>query len=147
MKYIKGVLFSLILGYIYFILTIAAIGIVAATDIAAVGKIFWWFDWQDNFHFHHIALNFIGIGIASLIPAYLVHSYEQDIKWIVILVVVLSSMLFQGNVNYIFIDPNGLVRFFKSIILYGDIGSFGILLEMILLPILWLYVLKPKTRK
>jgi hypothetical protein len=141
MKYIKMTFFSLILGYIYYILTIAMMG------IAAANRIFWWVEWPYNLHLLHIGQNFIGIGLASLIPAYLVHSYEHDNKWIVIIAVILSSMLFLGNINYMFIDPNGLVRFFKNSIYHGDIGSYGLVLEMIVLPVLWLYVLKRITSR
>ena len=141
MKYIKGALFSAVIGYVYFLLTIAMIG------IAAAGKIFWWFEWQDNFHFYHIAQNFIGIGLAALIPTYIVHSYEQARKWIVISAVILFSMIFHGNINYIFIDPLGLVRFAQQTLVNGDIGSLGVFLEITLMPVLWLLVFKRITSR
>jgi len=139
MKYIKGALFSAVIGYVYFLLTIAVIG------IAAAGKIFWWFEWQGNFHFYHIAQNFIGIGLAALIPTYMVYSYEQVKKWIVISAVILFSMIFHGNINYIFIDPLGLVRFVQQTLINGDIGSVGVFLEITLMPVLWLLVFKRIT--
>jgi hypothetical protein len=141
MKYIKGALFSAAIGYVYFLLTIAMIG------FAAAGKIFWWFEWQDNFHFYHITQNFIGIGLAALIPTYIVHSYEQARKWIVISAVILFSMVFHGNINHIFIDPLGLMRFVQQTLINGDIGSVGIFLEIMLIPILWLLVFKRITSR
>jgi hypothetical protein len=137
----KGALFSVVIGYIYYLLAIAMIG------AAAAGKIFWWFEWQDNFHFYHIAQNLIGIGLASLIPAYLVHSYEYSNKWLVILAVILCSMIFHGNVNYIFIDPTGLIRFVNNTLVYGDLGSIGIFVLVILMPIVCLFVFKLITIK
>jgi hypothetical protein len=136
MKYIKGALFSVVIGYIYFLLTIAMIG------IAAANKIFWWFEWQDSFHFYHIAQNFIGIGLAALIPTYIVYSYGQPRKWIGISAVILSSMIFHGNISSIFIDPIGLIRFVQQTLINGDIGSIGVFLEITLIPILWLMVFK-----
>jgi uncharacterized membrane protein len=139
MNYLKLVLLSLCIATCYYALTISAIG------IAAAGKVFWWFEWKDNFHFYHIAQNFIGIGLAALIPAFLVHSYEPSKKWLSISLVILASMLFQGNINYMPLDPNGFVRFFKSALIYGDIGSIGVFLEIALLPIFWILVFKRIT--
>jgi hypothetical protein len=123
----------------YYVLTISAIG------IAAAGKVFWWFQWKDNFDFYHIAQNFIGIGFAALIPAFLVHNYEPNKKWLSISIVILASILYQGNINYMPLDPNGFVRFFKSTIIYGDLGSIGVLLEIVFLPVIWLLVFKRIT--
>ncbi|MCQ8877084.1 hypothetical protein NQT69_03400 [Pseudoalteromonas shioyasakiensis] len=120
----------------YYSLTISAIG------IAAAGKIFWWFQWQEDFSFYHIAQNFIGIGFAALIPAFLIHSYEPNKKWLSISIVILASILYQGNINYIPLDPNRFVRFFKSTFVYGDIGSIGVFVEIVLWPIFWLLAFK-----
>ena len=141
MKYLKLTLLSMCIATCYYMLTIAAIG------IAAAGKIFWWLEWKDNFHFYHIAQNFIGIGLAALIPAFLVHSYEPNKKWLTICVVILASILYHGNINYMPLDPNGFIRFFDSTIVYGDIGSYGVALEIVLLPMLWLLVFKCITRR
>lgn len=139
MDYLKLVLLSLCIATCYYALTISAIG------IAAVGKVFWWFEWKDHFHFYHIAQNFIGIGLAALIPAFLVHSYEPSKKWLSISLVILASMLFQGNINYMPLEPNGFVSFFKSALIYGDIGSIGVFLEIVFLPFFWLLVFKRIT--
>ena len=141
MKNIKGALFSVVIGYVYFLLAIAMIG------IAAAGKIFWWFEWQENFYFYHIAQNFIGIGLAAFIPTYIVHSYEQPRKWFVISGVILSSIIFHGNMNYIFIDPLGLIRFVQQTLINGDIGSVGVFLEITIMPILWLLAFKRITSR
>lgn len=55
-------------------------------------------------------------------------------------------MLLQGNINYTPWDPLGIVRFFKGTLYYGDIGSVGIFLEILFMPILWLLVFKRITR-
>jgi hypothetical protein len=123
----------------YYVLTISAIGIAAANGI------FWWSEWPYNPHLVHIGQNFIGIGLASLIPAYLVHSYEPDKKWLSISIVILASILYQGNINYMPLDPNGFVRFFESTIIYGDWGSIGVLLEIVFLPVIWLLAFKRIT--
>ena len=140
MNSFRLVLLSMCLATCYYALTISAIG------IAAAGKIFWWFQWKDNFHFYHIAQNFIGIGLAALIPAYLVHSYESDKSWVSIGIVIFLSMLLHGNINYAPWDPVGIVRFFKDTLYYGDIGSIGVFLEILLMPILWLLAFKRITR-
>ena len=136
MNYIKLALLSMCIATCYYFLTIAAIGIAAANGI------FWWVEWPYNSHLVHIGQNFIGIGLASLIPAYLVHSYEPHKKWLSISIVILASILYQGNINYMPLDPIGFVRFFKSTIIYGDLGSIGVLLEIVFLPVIWLLVFK-----
>ena len=139
MNYIRLVLLSMCIATCYYVLTIAAIG------IAAANLIFWWVEWPYNPHLVHIGQNFIGIGLASLIPAYLIHSYERDKKWLSISIVILASILYQGNINYMPLDPNGFVRFFKSTIIYGDLGSIGVLLEIVFLPVIWLLAFKRIT--
>ncbi|MEW6997442.1 hypothetical protein AADZ86_07045 [Colwelliaceae bacterium BS250] len=139
MSYLKLVLLSICIATFYYALTISAIG------IAAAGKVFWWLQWKDNFHFYHIAQNFIGIGLAALIPAFLVHSYEPNKKWLSISIVILASILYHGNINYMPLDPNGLVRFFKTMLIYGDIGSIGVFLEIVFLPVFWLFAFKRIT--
>lgn len=139
MNYLKLVLLSMCIAICYYALTISAIG------IAAAGKVFWWFQWKENYHFYHIAQNFIGIGLAALIPAFLVHSYEPNKKWLSISIVILTSILYQGNINYMPLDPNGFVRFFKATLVYGDIGSIGVFLEMVFLPVFWLLAFKRIT--
>ena len=141
MNYLKCILLSLCIATCYYILTIAAAG------IAAAGKVFWWFEWKDNFHFYHIAQNFVGIGLAAFIPAFLVHSYEPTKKWLSISLVILASMLFQGNIQHMPLDPNGFVRFFKNTFIHGDIGSISVFLEIALLPIFWLMLFKRITSK
>lgn len=141
MSYLKLVLISMCIGTCYYALTISAIG------IAAAGNIFWWFQWKDNFHFYHIAQNFIGIGLAALIPAFLVYSYEPNKKWLSISIVILASILYQGNINHMPLDPNGFLRFIKDTLVYGDIGSIGVFLEIILFPALWLLAFKRITRR
>jgi hypothetical protein len=120
----------------YCALTISAIG------VAAADKVFWWFQWKEYFLFYHIAQNFIGIGLAALIPAFLVHSYEPNKKWLSLSIVIFASILYQGNINYMPLDPNGFIRFFKSTLVYGDIGSIGVLLEIVFLPVFWLLAFK-----
>ena len=139
MNYIRLVLLSMCIATCYYVLTIAAIGIAAANGI------FWWVEWPYNPNLVHIGQNFIGIGLASLIPAYLIHSYEPDKKWLSISIVILASILYQGNINYMPLDPNGFVRFFKSTIIYGDLGSIGVLLEIVFLPVIWLLAFKRIT--
>jgi hypothetical protein len=136
MNYLKLILLSMCIATCYYALTISAIG------IAASGKIFWWFQWKDNFDFYHIAQIFFGIGLAALIPAFLVYSYEPSKKWLSISIVILASMLFHGNINYIPLGPDGFVRFFKTTLVYGDIGSIGVFLEIVLWPVFWLLVFK-----
>ncbi len=111
---------------------------ISALGIAAAGKIFWWFQWSENFHVYHVAQNFIGIGLAALIPAFLVHNYEPSKKWLSISIVILASLLYHGNVNYFPVDPYGLVRILKNMLVYGDFGSIGVFLEIVLLPFFWL---------
>ncbi|ESE40185.1 hypothetical protein [Shewanella decolorationis] len=135
MNHVKLFLFSLCIAASYYALTISAIG------IAAAGKIFWWFYPSENFHLYHISQNFVGIGIAALIPAYVVFCYEPRRLWTSVTIVILSSILFQGNINYMPFDPMGLVRFFTTTFIYGDIGSVGVALEIVLMPILWLLTL------
>lgn len=132
MTVVRLLLLSICLAICYYALSIAAIG------AAAAGKIFWWFQWQDNLHFYHIAQNFIGIGLAALLPAYLVHSYESDNKWLCIGLVIVLSMSLHGNIHYVPWDPVGIVRFFNDTLLRGDAGSVGIFLEILFMPILWL---------
>ncbi|WP_189403609.1 hypothetical protein [Alteromonas halophila] len=132
MNYLKLLLLSMCISLSYYALTVTAIG------IAAAGNIFWWYQPTEHFHFYHVAQNFVGIGIAALIPAYLVHCYEFQKRWISISVVILGSMLIQGNINYMPLDPAGLLRFFKQTLVYGDLGSVGIFLEIVVLPLLWL---------
>ncbi|QUN06732.1 hypothetical protein KDN34_04590 [Shewanella yunxiaonensis] len=141
MNHLKLILFSICIAASYYALTISAIG------IAAAGKILWWFSPKEHFHLYHILQNFIGIGIAALIPAYLVYSYEPKRSWLSIAIVILGSILFHGNINYIPFDPNGFLRFFNSTIVYGDIGSYGVALAIVFLPILWLLVFKRITRQ
>ena len=140
MSYLKLILLSLCVATCYYALSIWAIG------IAAADKIFWWFQWTDNFHFYHIAENFIGIGIAALIPAYLVNSYEPDNKTLTISIVILATLLLHGNINYMPFDPNGFIRLFHSTVTNGDIGSIGVILEIVLLPWFWLLAFKYLSR-
>lgn len=95
---------------------------------------------------NHISQNFIGIGIAAVIPAYLVYSYEAQRLWTSISIVILGSVLFQGNINYMPFDPMGLIRFFKSTFVYSNIGSVGVALAIVLMPILWLLAFKRITK-
>lgn len=136
MAFIKSIIFTGVLGYLYFLITISMIG------IASARKIFWWFDWQDNFHFYHIAQNFFGIGLAALLPAYLIFCYERTRMWMVSCCVILFSMLFQGNINAFIIDPIGIYRFLHVSLFYGDIGSIGVFLEILVLPFFWLWIFK-----
>ena len=137
----RFVLLSVCMAIIYYDMTIAAIG------IAAAGKIFWWFEWRDNFHFYHIAQNFIGIGLAALCPTYLLYSYEKKWKWLGIGVVIVLSMMLQGNINHAPWDLAGLVRFVKNTFFYGDAGSIGVFLEILLWPVLWLLIFSRATRQ
>ena len=141
MNNVKVVLLSMCIAICYYALTISALG------IAAAGKVFWWFTWDTHFHYYFIAQNFIGIGLAALIPAYLVHSYEPNKKWLSIAIVILASILYHGNINYMPLDLNGFVRFFKATFVYGDIGSIGVFLEIVLLPMFWLLFFTRITKR
>lgn len=136
MNYIKVILLSMCISFLYYALTISAIG------IAAAGKVFWWFQWEENLLFYHIAQNFIGIGLAALIPAFLIHSYEPNKKWLSLSIVIFASILYQGNINYMPLDPNGFIRFFKSTLVYGDIGSIGVFFAIVFMPVFWLLAFK-----
>lgn len=84
-KYINGALFCVVVGLVYFFLTISMI------DVAAAGQVFFTgLNGRAMFNYP-IDQNFIGIGIASFIPAYLVHCYEQNKQWIAISVVILAN--------------------------------------------------------
>lgn len=136
MNYIKVILLSMCISFLYYALTISAIG------IAAAGKVFWWFQWEENLLFYHITQNFIGIGLAALIPAFLIHSYEPNKKWLSLSIVIFASILYQGNINYMPLDPNGFIRFFKSTLVYGDIGSIGVFFAIVFMPVFWLLAFK-----
>ncbi|MFV7771053.1 hypothetical protein [Shewanella marisflavi] len=134
MSYLRLLLLSACIATCYYALTIAAIG------IAAARKVFWWLEWNNNFDFYHIAQNFIGIGLAALIPAYLISTYEPARKWLAIGLVIVLSMMLHGNINAAPWDPMGFVRFIEQTLFFGDIGSIGIFTEILLLPILWLII-------
>ncbi|WP_239846247.1 hypothetical protein [Shewanella sp. Isolate11] len=121
--------------------------IIQSLGSAAAHKIFWWFEWRDNFHFYHIAQNFIGIGIASLILALLIRTYEPEYKWLVLALVVPLAMMLIGNINYPLWDYMGLVRYVQGVFVHGDIGAKGVFLEILLLPFLAIYLLDRLTEE
>ncbi|MBY6187140.1 hypothetical protein KUV89_10980 [Marinobacter hydrocarbonoclasticus] len=141
MHYLRALLLGLCLGVCYFVLNLQAIG------IAAAGMVFWWFEPEAYSHLYHIGQNLVGIGLASLLPAYLVHSYEPQKKWLCIGVVIAISMLLHGNLNFAPWDPAGIVRFFQNMWWFGGAESIGVFFEMLLLPLFWLWFLNRASGK
>lgn len=130
MVHVKIVLFSLCIATCFYVLTISSLGAVASIEFGS------------NNLLTSITKDIIGIGLAALIPAFLVHSYEPSKKWVTIALVIVVSMFFQGNVNYMPMDPRGFVRFLENTLISGDFRAVGIFLEIVLLPIVWLFAFK-----
>jgi hypothetical protein len=140
MNFIKLVIFSLCISIGYYGLTLVAIG------QSAAGNLFWWFNGSEYPQLMHLAQNVVGIALAALIPAFIVRSYEPARQWIAIIIVILGAMLLLGNIHYMPWDPMGIVRFVNSTLLYGDIGEKVLFFDILLLPILWLLLLKRMAR-
>jgi len=51
-----------------------------------------------------------------------------------------------GNMHYMPWDPMGIVRFVNNTLFYGDIGAKVLFFYILLLPILWLMLLKRMAR-
>jgi hypothetical protein len=140
MNFIKLILFGLCISIGYYTLTILAIG------QSAAGNLFWWFNSSQYPTAMHLAQNVVGVGLAALIPAFIVRSYEPARQWVAITIVILVAMLLHGNIHYMPWDPMGIVRFVNNTLFYGDIGAKALFLYILLLPILWLLLLKRIAR-
>ncbi|WP_137221121.1 hypothetical protein [Shewanella sp. MEBiC00475] len=140
MNIIKLVLLSLCISIGYYALSIMAIG------QSAAGNLLWRLNSSEYPLLAHLAQNFIGIGLAAFIPAFLVKSYEPARQWIAITIVILGAMLLHGNIHYMPWDPMGIVRFVNNTLFYGDIGAKVLFFYILLLPILWLLLLKRMAR-
>ncbi|MGI1999154.1 hypothetical protein [Shewanella frigidimarina] len=140
MNIIKLVILSLCICIGYYALSIVAIG------QSAAGNLLWRLNSSEFPLLSHLAQNFIGIGLASLIPAFLVKSYEVARQWIAITIVILGAMLLHGNIHYMPWDPMGIVRFVNNTLFYGDIGAKVLFFYILLLPVLWLLLLKRMAR-
>ncbi|MBB1427419.1 hypothetical protein H5181_13200 [Shewanella sp. SG44-2] len=140
MNIIKLVILSLCISIGYYALSIVAIG------QSAAGNLFWRLNSSEYPLLAHLAQNFIGIGLAALIPAFLVKSYEAARQWIAITIVILGAMLLHGNIHYMPWDPMGIVRFVNNTLFYGDIGAKVLFFYILLLPVLWLLLLKRIAR-
>ncbi|MDO6719218.1 hypothetical protein Q4575_07405 [Psychrosphaera sp. 1_MG-2023] len=135
MTYLRFILLSLCLAICYYALAISTIGI-------ATGNQAWWQQWQDDGAFYHIAQNVIGVAVAAFVPAFLVNSYEKSKKWLSISIIIAFSMVLHGNVNYPPWELEGLIRFFNESVLNGDAVSQGIFAAILLMPLVWLTILK-----
>lgn len=140
MNIIKLVILSLCISIGYYALTIVAIG------QSTAGNLLWWFNSSEYPMLAHLAQNFVGIGIAALIPAFIIRSYEPARQWIAITIMILAAMLLHGNMHYMPWDPMGIVRFVNNTLFYGDIGAKVLFFYILLLPILWLMLLKRMAR-
>ena len=140
MNIIKLVILSLCLSIGYYALTIVAIG------QSAAGNLLWRFNSSDYPMLAHLAQNFVGIGLAAFIPAFLVRSYEPARQWIAIIMVILAAMLLHGNTHYMPWDPMGIVRFVNNTLFYGNMSAKVVFFYILLLPILWLLLLKRMAR-
>ncbi|ABI71471.1 hypothetical protein [Shewanella frigidimarina] len=140
MNIIKLVILSLCISIGYYALSIVAIG------QSAAGNLLWRLNSSEFPLLSHLAQNFIGIGLAALIPAFLVKSYEAARQWIAITIVILGAMLLHGNIHYMPWDPMGIVRFVNNTLFYGDIGAKVLFFYILLLPVLWLLLLKRMAR-
>ncbi|MGX9460941.1 hypothetical protein ACWXWU_06795 [Shewanella sp. A14] len=140
MNIIKLVILSLCISIGYYALSIVAIG------QSAAGNLLWRLNSSEYPLLADFAQNFIGIGLAAFIPAFLVKSYEPARQWIAITIVILGAMLLHGNIHYMPWDPMGIVRFVNNTLFYGDIGAKVLFFYILLLPILWLLLLKRMAR-
>lgn len=136
MKIIQLVLFSFCVAICYYAFSISAIGITAALDTS------WCIEVGVNRHLLHITKNFIGIGFAALIPSLLVYTYEFERKWVSLSIILVCSMMLHGNVNEMPLAPYGVIRFVEQTLINGDIGSVGVFIEILILPIIWIVTLK-----
>jgi hypothetical protein len=140
MNFIKLILFSLCISIGYYALTILAIG------QSAAGNLLWWLNSSQYPTAMHLAQNFVGIGLAALIPTFVVRSYEPARQWIAITIMIVATMFLHGNSHYMPWDPMGIVRFVNNTLFYGDIGAKALFFYILLLPILWLLLLKRMAR-
>jgi hypothetical protein len=59
---------------------------------------------------------------------------------------IVATMFLHGNSHYMPWDPMGIVRFVNNTLFYGDIGAKALFFDILLLPILWLLLLKRMAR-